>query len=117
MGILSLHRTHTHKGTEHTEKFSLGARGAPRDPAPPAAWPRWGCGGGGKRRRINPTKDPDVKTYRYALISVLRTLVLELSKRKVLDAEEFATIVQQTAIAHRETGDPNDLADAKRSSR
>ena len=47
-----------------------------------------------------------------ALISVVRTLVLELSKRKVLDAEEFATIVQQTAIAHRETGDPNDLADA-----
>jgi hypothetical protein len=28
-----------------------------------------------------------------ALISVLRTLVLELSKRKVLDAEEFATII------------------------
>jgi hypothetical protein len=47
-----------------------------------------------------------------ALISVLRTLVLELSKRKVLDAEEFAAIVQQTAIAHREAGDPNDLADA-----
>jgi hypothetical protein len=23
-----------------------GAQGAPRDPAPPAAWPRWGCGGG-----------------------------------------------------------------------
>jgi len=46
-----------------------------------------------------------------ALISVLRTLVLELSKRKVLDADEFVLIVQQTAIAHRETGDPNDLAD------
>lgn len=45
-----------------------------------------------------------------ALISVLRTLVVELSKRKILDAEEFASIVQQTAIAHRETGDPNDLA-------
>src|SRR5271166_1863366 len=23
------------------------------DPAPPAAWLRWGCGGGGKRRRTN----------------------------------------------------------------
>jgi hypothetical protein len=47
-----------------------------------------------------------------ALISVLRTLVLELSKRGVLDADEFAYIVQQTAIAHRETGDPNNLANA-----
>src|SRR5258707_9895468 len=42
------------------------APGAPRDPAPPAAWPRWGCGGGGKRRRTNATEDPDGKTYRYA---------------------------------------------------
>src|SRR5439155_1818386 len=24
-----------------------GAKRALRDPAPPAAWPRWGCGGGG----------------------------------------------------------------------
>ena len=41
-----------------------------------------------------------------ALISVLRTLVLELSKRGVLNADEFVYIVQQTAIAHRESGDP-----------
>ena len=47
-----------------------------------------------------------------ALISVLRTLVLELSKRGVLNADEFVYIVQQTAIAHRESGDPNQLADA-----
>src|SRR4051794_25465234 len=47
-----------------------------------------------------------------ALISVLRTLVIELSKRGVMDAHEFVYIVQQTAIAHRESGDPNDLADA-----
>jgi len=26
----------------------------PRDPAPPAAWPRWGCGGGGNDARILP---------------------------------------------------------------
>src|SRR5207249_7868668 len=42
------------------------AQAAPRDPAPPAAWPRWGCGGGGERRRTNATEDPDGKTYRYA---------------------------------------------------
>ena len=47
-----------------------------------------------------------------ATISVLRTLVLELSRRGVLDKDEFVHIVQQTAIAHRETGDPNNLADA-----
>ena len=47
-----------------------------------------------------------------ALISVVRTLVLELSKRGVLDGEEFALILQQTAATHREAGDPNNLADA-----
>ena len=47
-----------------------------------------------------------------ALISVLRTLVLELSKRGLIDADEFASIVQQTAIAHRELGDPNNFANA-----
>ena len=47
-----------------------------------------------------------------ALISAFRTLVLELSKRGVLDAEEFATVLQQTAAAHRDAGDPNKLADA-----
>src|SRR5829696_3245764 len=47
-----------------------------------------------------------------ALISVLRTLVLDLSRRGVMDAEEFVYIVQQTAIAHRESGDSNQLADA-----
>ena len=47
-----------------------------------------------------------------ALISVLRTLILELDKRGALDAEEFALILQQTAAGHREMGDPNNLADA-----
>src|SRR5258708_14035037 len=42
------------------------AQGAPRDPAPLAAWPRWGCGGGGQRRRTDAIEDPDVKTYRYS---------------------------------------------------
>jgi len=47
-----------------------------------------------------------------ALISVLRTLVIDLDRRGVLDAEEFAAMLQQTAAAHRESGDPNNLADA-----
>jgi hypothetical protein len=46
------------------------------------------------------------------LISVVRTLILELEKRGVLDAEEFAAILQQTAATHRRAGDPNNLADA-----
>lgn len=47
-----------------------------------------------------------------ALISVVRTLVLDLSKRGVLDADEFVAQLQEVAATHRETGDPNDLADA-----
>ncbi|WP_156948589.1 hypothetical protein [Bradyrhizobium sp. WSM1417] len=46
------------------------------------------------------------------MLSVLRTLVLELDRKGVLDANEFVQTVQETAIAHREAGDPNDLADA-----
>ena len=43
-----------------------GTTRAPRDLALPAAWPRWGCGGGGERRRTNAMEDPDGKIYRYA---------------------------------------------------
>jgi hypothetical protein len=46
------------------------------------------------------------------LISVVRTLVVELSKRDVIDADEFVTILEESAIAHRESGDPNNLAAA-----
>jgi hypothetical protein len=45
-------------------------------------------------------------------ISVLRTLVLDLSRRGLIDVEDFVTLVHQSADAHRETGDPNNLADA-----
>jgi hypothetical protein len=47
-----------------------------------------------------------------ALISAFRTLVVELSKKGIIDQDEFVARLQQTAIAHRESGDPNDLADA-----
>jgi hypothetical protein len=46
------------------------------------------------------------------LLSAFRTLVMELSKNGALDQNEFVHVLQQTAEAHRETGDPNRLADA-----
>jgi hypothetical protein len=48
----------------------------------------------------------------FATISVLRTLMLDLSKRGVIDLDEFIEMIQETAVAHREAGDPNNLADA-----
>jgi hypothetical protein len=47
-----------------------------------------------------------------ATISVLRTLIFELSRRGVLDQAEFVATLQTIAITHREMGDPNGLADA-----
>jgi hypothetical protein len=46
------------------------------------------------------------------LLSAFRTLVMELSKNGSLDLNEFVHVLQQTADAHRESGDPNRLADA-----
>ena len=47
-----------------------------------------------------------------ATISAMRTLIHELSARGITDQAEFVTKLQTIAIAHREVGDPNDLADA-----
>ena len=47
-----------------------------------------------------------------ALLSSFETLVLELDRRGILDAEEFASNLQTVASTHREAGDPNNLADA-----
>lgn len=46
------------------------------------------------------------------MLSVMRTLIMDLHKRGVIDANEFVTSLQQIAIAHREVGNPNELADA-----
>jgi hypothetical protein len=46
------------------------------------------------------------------LLSAFRTLVVELSNKGVLDQDEFARLLQETAEAHRNSGDPNRLADA-----
>src|SRR5262245_66101375 len=34
-------------GREQSGTVTVPGAARPRDPAPPAAWPRWGCGGGG----------------------------------------------------------------------
>jgi hypothetical protein len=45
-------------------------------------------------------------------LSAFRTLVLQLSKKGALDLDQYVTALQQTAAKHRQTGDPNDLANA-----
>lgn len=47
-----------------------------------------------------------------ALISAFRTLVFDLSRRGVIDEDEFIQLLQETAAEHRDHGDPNNLADA-----
>jgi hypothetical protein len=46
---------------------------------------------------------PDQRYDRLVLatISVLRTLVFELSRRGILDQAEFVAVVRETATAHR----------------
>ena len=46
------------------------------------------------------------------LLSAFRTLVLELSKTGAIDHREFVAVLEQTAEAHRQSGDPNNLAAA-----
>jgi hypothetical protein len=46
------------------------------------------------------------------MISAFRTLVLQLSENGALNLDEYITALQQTAAGHRQTGDPNNLADA-----
>ena len=46
------------------------------------------------------------------LLSAFRTLVLELSRKGAIDAREFASVLKETALTHREGGDPNNLANA-----
>jgi hypothetical protein len=47
-----------------------------------------------------------------ALISVVRTLIVELSEKGLMDSNEFVAKLQELAMAHKEAGDPNKLADA-----
>ena len=47
-----------------------------------------------------------------ATISVLRTLIMELDKAGAIDISAVIAAIDDTVTAHRETGDPNKLADA-----
>ena len=47
-----------------------------------------------------------------ATISVLRTLIMELDKAGAVDVSTVIAAIDDTAKGHRETGDPNRLADA-----
>lgn len=46
------------------------------------------------------------------MLSAFRTLVWALSKNGAIDLDQYVTALQQTAAAHREAGDPNNLANA-----
>jgi hypothetical protein len=46
------------------------------------------------------------------MLSAFRTLVFLLAKNGTIDLDEYVTSLQQTAAQHRETGDPNNLANA-----
>ena len=46
------------------------------------------------------------------MLSAFRTLVWALSKNGAIDLDEYITALQQTAADHRQTGDPNNLANA-----
>jgi hypothetical protein len=47
-----------------------------------------------------------------ATISVLRTLVFELHKAGVIEIGSLLAKIDDSAAAHRDHGDPNQLADA-----
>lgn len=59
-----------------------------------------------------PTKKIPGDRLVLATISVMRTLIHELSARGIMDQAEFVIKLQTIAIAHRQSGDPNNLADA-----
>jgi hypothetical protein len=46
------------------------------------------------------------------MLSAFRTMAILLDERGALSLDELVLALQQTASAHRETGDPNNLADA-----
>jgi hypothetical protein len=47
-----------------------------------------------------------------ATLSVLRTLIIELDKAGAVDVSTVLAAIDDTVRGHRETGDPNRLADA-----
>ena len=46
------------------------------------------------------------------MLSAFRTLVVLLAKNGAIDLDEYVKSLQQIAAEHRQTGDPNNLANA-----
>jgi hypothetical protein len=47
-----------------------------------------------------------------AMLSVMRTLIIELDKAGAVDLHALLSAIDDTAALHRQHGDPNQLADA-----
>jgi hypothetical protein len=47
-----------------------------------------------------------------AMVSILRTLIVELDKADVMPISTMLAAIDDTVATHRELGDPNQLADA-----
>ena len=60
------------------------------------------------------TNAPKIRGDRLVLgmLSVMRTLIVELDKSGAIQLGQFIATVDSTARTHRELGDPNQLADA-----
>jgi hypothetical protein len=60
------------------------------------------------------TRTPKIRGDKLVLatLSVLRTLVIELDKAGAVDISAVIAAIDDTVRGHRETGDPNSLADA-----
>jgi hypothetical protein len=61
---------------------------------------------------MEPTQKIPGDRLMLGMLSAFRTLVWMLSKNGAIDLDEYVTALQQTAAEHRQTGDPNNLANA-----
>lgn len=60
------------------------------------------------------TSTPKIRGDKFVLatVSVLRTLIVELDRAGAMRVDAFLGAVDDSVAAHREAGDPNQLADA-----
>jgi hypothetical protein len=60
------------------------------------------------------TRTPKIRGDKLVLatVSVLRTLIVELDRAGAMNLATFLTALDDSVAAHREAGDPNQLADA-----
>ena len=60
------------------------------------------------------TRTPKIRGDKLVLatVSVLRTLIMELDRAGAMNVTAFLVALDDTVAAHREAGDPNQLAEA-----